>query len=34
LLICMGTAEQLRDLNQILCPLNQPAKAPRPPRSS
>ena len=30
LLICMGTAEQLRSLNQILGPIS--AKAPRPPR--
>ncbi len=30
-LICMGTAEQLRHLNQILSPLNRPL---RPPKSS
>jgi len=29
-LICMGTSEQLRDLNQLLSPLNKP---PRPPRT-
>jgi voltage-gated potassium channel len=34
LLICMGTADQLRDLNQILCPLGRTDKAPRPPRST
>ena len=30
LLICMGTAEQLRSLNQILGPIR--SQAPRPPR--
>jgi voltage-gated potassium channel len=30
-LICMGTSDQLRDLNQVLAPLHKP---PRPPRNS
>ncbi|MEE3715998.1 potassium channel protein, partial [Tumidithrix elongata RA019] len=34
LLICMGTSEQLRELNQILFPLDRPYKAPRPPRGT
>jgi voltage-gated potassium channel len=31
-LICMGTPEQLRRLNQILCPL--PLRSPRPPHQA
>jgi voltage-gated potassium channel len=31
LLICMGTSDQLRSLNQILSPLDHPFSSPRPP---
>jgi voltage-gated potassium channel len=34
LLICMGTSEQLRELNQVLSPLPHKTRSPRPPRNN
>ncbi len=34
LLICMGTSEQLRELNQVLSPLPHKSRSPRPPRNN
>jgi voltage-gated potassium channel len=34
LLICMGTSEQLRGLNQVLSPLPHKVRSPRPPRNN